>query len=76
MATWIRERGDMKFRAVAVGLVKDGHPVQCFSNNEQTVLKWGDQISRKERVPVEVFIIEERSIRTFDPPPLEEPKRG
>jgi len=37
----------VKYRAVAVGLFHEGHPVECFSNLLDTVHDWGRKMQAK-----------------------------
>jgi hypothetical protein len=54
----------MKYRAVAIGLVKDGHPVQNLSNSLETVELWAKKTHESDGVPVEIYIREETLLRT------------
>lgn len=56
-------RKGMKFRAIAIGVMRDGHPLQTYSAQESTVLKWADQTAKEEKCEVDVFILEERLIK-------------
>lgn len=60
----------MKYRALAVGLVKDGHPVQNFGHARGPLEKWAREISQTEHVEVRIFIWEERLIDSIKPESL------
>lgn len=53
----------MKYRAIAIGVMRDGRPLQVFSVHEGTVLKWAEQTVKAEKCDVEVYILEERRIK-------------
>lgn len=55
----------MKYRAVAVGIAKDGHPLQSYAIHEATILKWASQTANTEQCAVEVFVFEERLVHTI-----------
>lgn len=51
----------MKYRAVVVGIERDGHPVQGFAQHESQILKWAEEESKANGgAKVKVFINEER----------------
>ena len=60
----------MKYRAVAVGLEKDGHPVQVVGMTIGPIIEWAAHVAKTELVPVEVFISEERLLSRHVPPPV------
>ena len=64
----------MKYRAIAVGLLKDGHPVQCFSASGAEIKNWAEAVANKELVAVEIYAIREELILTIQPPPPLKPE--
>ena len=57
----------MRYRALAVNLVKDGHPVQFFSNSLPEISGWSRKVADAERCTVLVFEIKEERISEFVP---------
>jgi hypothetical protein len=58
---------ELKYRAVAVGLVADERPVECFGSMIGPVERWAAATAALRKVPVQIFILEERLIRTERP---------
>jgi len=58
----------MKYRALAVGVTQNGVPLQNFSHNEGSLLKWARMIAESHKCPVKIFIWEERLVQTVEPP--------
>ena len=55
----------MKYRAVAVGLGKDGHPVSILGNGLKAIEDWADAIFASSKcAEVQIFINEERLLET------------
>jgi len=57
----------MKYRALALNLIKDGRPVQTYSAHLETCRIWANKITEAEHVPVLIYIYEERLIETVQP---------
>jgi hypothetical protein len=57
----------MRYRALAVNLEKDGHPVQFFSNSLFEANSWSQKVADAERCTVFVFEIKEERISEFVP---------
>ena len=57
----------MRYRALAVNLEKDGHPVQFFSNSLVETNSWSQQVADAERCTVFIFEIKEERIGEFVP---------
>jgi hypothetical protein len=57
----------MRYRAVAVGVEHDGHPVQFFAQEEESAIRLAQVIADQENVPVQIFRREEKLIGTVDP---------
>ena len=54
----------MKYRAVAVGLSVDGHPVQSMNSDIKQVEDWADAMLVSQCAEVQIFINEERLLKT------------
>ena len=63
----------MKYRALAVGIMQNGVPLQSFSHNELSLVKWAREISAMHKCPVKIFIWEERLVQTIDSHPDDSP---
>jgi hypothetical protein len=64
----------VKYRAVAVGLFHEGHPVECFSNLLDTVHDWGRKMQAKypnKHLSVALYYTEERLLEILVPLPVE-----
>jgi hypothetical protein len=61
----------MRYRAVAVGIEKDGHPVQITGMVVGPVVAWAHEMAKTKGVPVEIFESEERLIMRREPPEVE-----
>jgi hypothetical protein len=61
----------MRYRAVAVGLEKDGHPVQITGMVIGPVVSWAHEMAKMKGVPVDIFESEERLIMRREPPEVE-----
>lgn len=58
----------INYRAVAVGLLRDGHPVQYFGQHLTKVALWAEAITKQDRVPVDIYEYKEVLLRTEMPP--------
>jgi hypothetical protein len=56
----------MKYRAIAVGVENDGHPLQAFSEHLPNVKQWAESIRDKYKAPVRIFVMEERLLETVE----------
>ena len=54
----------MKYRAVAVGLSVDGHPVQSMNADIKQAEDWADAMLVSKCAEVQIFINEERLLET------------
>lgn len=57
----------MKYRAIAVNVVKDGHPVQFFSDSRKEADAWARKVSDTEQCTVQVFESREECAAKFMP---------
>jgi len=57
--------GEVKYRAVGIGLEQDGHPVQALFMSWSEVCKWASLIIEKHHVDVDIFKVEERKLTTM-----------
>jgi hypothetical protein len=63
------ERGTtVKYRGIAVGITKDGHPVQAFFANKKMAESWANTIVEAEKCPVVVYRIMEIQDSVYNPP--------
>jgi hypothetical protein len=54
----------VKYHAVAVGIVEDERPVECFGTNLAPVERWVVATAAAKKVPVRIYVTEERLIKT------------
>lgn len=57
----------MKYRAIAIGVEKDGKPLQIYAQSLSAVQAWAKEIHQTEKVPINVFVSEERLLTTIYP---------
>jgi len=55
------------YRAVAVGLQHDGHPVQAISHSQADILDWANKIRNAHDCMVKVFVTREFLLKNFKP---------
>ena len=57
----------MKYRAIADGLVKDGHPVQILGHNYENVKDWAVRTANAEHCDVRIYETTEKHKETVQP---------
>lgn len=65
----------MKFRATVLGVEQDGHPIQSFSQDQQTITTWAFTAADKRQANVQVFAIQETSLGIIEPAIKRAPKK-
>lgn len=65
----------MKFRAIVLDKEQDGHPIQSFSQDQQTITTWAFVAADKHQANVQVFAIQETSLGIIEPAIKREPKK-
>ena len=57
----------MRYRAIADGLSKDGHPVQVLGHNLENIREWARMMADSEKCRVRIFKTEESLLETVKP---------
>jgi hypothetical protein len=67
----LAERGSsmMKYRAIAVGLRIEGHPVGIVGQVLDPIVAWAEEIVKKHEVEVKIYETSERVLLTKRPEP-------
>ena len=63
----------MRYKAVAVGVMRDGKSVSILSESLRSVDAWASMIAKTYKVPVEVYVREWDLLRT-EPVPVPDEK--
>jgi hypothetical protein len=53
----------IKYRAVAEGLEREGHPVQTMSQSLKVVEEWAALIVKSDKVRVTIYVSEEHVLK-------------
>jgi hypothetical protein len=56
-----------RYRAVAVDVEIDGHPVQCITSSLNDVADWTHKTQDKHKCAVDIYVTEERLLRREEP---------
>lgn len=64
----------MRYRAVAIGLVIDGRPVQSFSQHLPQIHEWAHVIANKHKCLVQIYETYERTVKRVKPTVNREPR--
>lgn len=59
----------MKYKAIAINLTKDNHPVHNYSNSLQVIQTWAKETAEKEQVRVDIYRVEEVFVDVVVPQP-------
>jgi hypothetical protein len=57
----------MKYRAIAVGIENDGHPVQSCGQHLANTQDWARKIAKQFKAEVRIYILEERLLEIVKP---------
>ena len=64
----------MKYRAIAIGVLNVGHPVQSYNQHLRGIQEWARIVSDAYGCKVNIYAIEERLMQIIYPPEPAEKK--